>query len=86
MARHLPLNALRAFDSSRLMVEAAMQGAGVALAPARMFQRELQSGRLVRAFDHEVSTGSYWLTWLKSKRMTSAMQAFRTWIISQAEA
>jgi LysR family transcriptional regulator of beta-lactamase len=71
------------FDSSRLMVEAAMQGAGVALAPARMFDRELQAGRLVRPFELEVSTGSYWLSWVKSKRMTPAMQAFRTWIVSE---
>jgi LysR family transcriptional regulator of beta-lactamase len=71
------------FDSSRLMVEAAMQGAGVALAPARMFERELQAGRLVRPFELEVSTGSYWLSWVKSKRMTPAMQAFRTWIVSE---
>jgi LysR family transcriptional regulator of beta-lactamase len=74
------------FDSSRLMVEAAMQGAGVALAPARMFERELQSGRLVRPFELEVSTGGYWLSWVKSKRMTPAMQAFRTWIVSEAAA
>lgn len=72
------------FDSSRLMVEAAMQGAGVALAPVRMFERELQSGRLVRAFDLEVDTGSYWLTWLKSKRMTPAMQSFMNWIVAEA--
>jgi LysR family transcriptional regulator of beta-lactamase len=68
------------------MVEAAMQGAGVALAPARMFERELQSGRLVRPFELEVSTGGYWLSWVKSKRMTPAMQAFRTWIVSEAAA
>ncbi len=82
----LPAGPIRGpvFDSSRLMVEAAMQGAGVALAPARMFERELQSGRLVRPFDFEVSTGSYWLTWLKSKRMSPAMQAFRAWIAAQA--
>lgn len=74
------------FDSSRLMVEAAMQGAGAALAPVRMFERELQSGRLARAFDIEVHTGSYWLTWLKSKRMTAAMQAFKNWIVDEAAA
>jgi LysR family transcriptional regulator, regulator of gene expression of beta-lactamase len=72
------------FDSSRLMVEAAMQGAGAALAPARMFERELQAGRLVRPFELEVSTGSYWLSWVKSKRLTPAMQAFRTWIVAEA--
>jgi LysR family transcriptional regulator of beta-lactamase len=72
------------FDSSRLMVEAAMQGAGVALAPVRMFEHELHSGRLVRAFDIEVDTGSYWLTWLKSKRVTPAMQAFTKWIVERS--
>lgn len=87
-AAGLPSGAVRGpvFDSSRLMVEAAMQGAGVALAPAGMFERELRSGRLVRPFDVEVQTGSYWLTWLKSKRMTPAMQAFRDWIVAQAAA
>jgi LysR family transcriptional regulator of beta-lactamase len=74
------------FDSSRLMVEAAMLGAGVALAPARMFSRELAGGRLVRAFDIEVDTGSYWLTWSKSKHETPATQAFTHWIVAQARA
>jgi LysR family transcriptional regulator of beta-lactamase len=50
------------FDSSVLMVQAAMAGAGVALAPANMFQRELGSGRLVRPFATEVELGRYWLT------------------------
>jgi len=66
------------------MVEAAMQGAGIALAPPRMFVRELQTGRLVRPFDTEVETGSYWLTWLKSRHMSPAMQLFRNWILGEA--
>jgi LysR family transcriptional regulator, regulator of gene expression of beta-lactamase len=72
------------FDSSRLMVEAAMQGAGVALAPARMFERELRTGRLAHPFAVQVDTGRYWLTWLRSKRMTPAMQSFSDWILAQA--
>ena len=72
------------FDSSRLMVEAAVQGAGVALAPPRMFVRELQAGLLVRAFDIEVHTGGYWLTWLKSRRLSPGMQLFRDWIVAEA--
>ncbi|WP_061179880.1 transcriptional regulator GcvA [Caballeronia pedi] len=72
------------FDSSRLMVEAAVQGAGVALAPPRMFVRELQAGLLVRPFDIEVKTGSYWLTWLKSRRLSPGMQLFRDWIVAEA--
>src|SRR5471032_3388517 len=72
------------FDSSRLMVEAAMQGAGIALAPALMFAREINTGRLVRPFDVAVHAGSYWLTCLKGKPMTSAMLLFSQWIVKEA--
>ncbi|MES0807982.1 LysR family transcriptional regulator [Roseibium sp. SCPC15] len=68
------------FDSSLTMVEAVAQDAGVALVPTCMFQRDLASGRLVRPFALEVLTGSYWLTWLKSRQETSAMQKFRLWM------
>lgn len=72
------------FDSSRLMVEAAAQGAGVALAPAAMFERELLNGTLIRPFDAEVDAGSYWLTCLKSKAMSPAMRSFSVWIVGEA--
>jgi LysR family transcriptional regulator of beta-lactamase len=68
------------FDSSWVMIEAALQGAGVALAPPAMFERELTEGVLVRPFAAEVDVGSYWLTWLKSKTPTGAMRAFKSWI------
>ncbi len=67
------------------MIEAAVQGAGVALAPPSMFVRELQAGLLVRAFDIEVTTGSYWLTWVKSRRSSPGMALFRDWIVAQAK-
>lgn len=73
------------FDSSRLMVEAAMQGAGVALAPASMFERELDEGRLVRPLSTEVMTGSYWLVRLKSRKPSAAMEAFRRWLLDYIE-
>lgn len=73
------------FDSSRLMVEAAMQGLGVALAPASLFERELEEGRLVRPFPTEADIGAYWLTRLKSKQLSPEMAAFRSWIISEAQ-
>ncbi|KWF61463.1 LysR family transcriptional regulator [Burkholderia multivorans] len=74
------------FDSSRLMVEAAMQGVGIALAPACMFERELQLGLLARPLDIDVHAGGYWLTSLKSKSLTSAMTLFRDWITAEASA
>ncbi|MFV0548687.1 MAG: LysR family transcriptional regulator [Limnobaculum xujianqingii] len=71
------------FDSSRLMVEAAIQNVGAALAPAKMFERELTTGVLIRPFKTEIDMGSYWLTRLKSKRLTSAMQLFQDWICQE---
>jgi len=72
------------FDSSWVMVEAAMQGAGVALAPSMMFARDLEQGRLVRPFALEVGSGMYWLTWLKSRTVTPALAAFRDWLAERA--
>jgi LysR family transcriptional regulator of beta-lactamase len=85
-AAGVPCPAIRGtvFDSSVTMAEAAAQGAGVALLPVAMFERELSFGRLVQPFDIEVSIGSYWLTSLKSKAETDAMRAFHLWIVAEA--
>ncbi|MEG0223608.1 MAG: LysR family transcriptional regulator [Comamonas sp.] len=69
------------FDSSLTMAQAAAQGAGIALLPVRMFAQELQQGRLVRPFETEIATGRYWLTRLKSRPVTAAMQAFSDWLL-----
>ncbi len=73
------------FDSSALMVDAALQGYGVALAPPSMFPRHLSSGSLRQPFEIYVSKGCYWLTRLKSRTTTPAMDAFQTWILTMAE-
>lgn len=73
------------FDSSLTLAEAAAQGAGIALLPARMFEHMLQQGRLVRPFTHEVDTGAYWLTYLKSRQASSALQTFRQWLMAQLQ-
>jgi LysR family transcriptional regulator of beta-lactamase len=74
------------FDSSVTMAEAAMQGAGVALAPPSMLARAIDDGALVRPFPQEVSTGRYWLTWLKSRVPNAGMVAFREWLEAEAGA
>ncbi len=71
------------FDSSVTMVEAAMRGMGVALVPVRMFEHEIEGGRLRRPFLAEISAGSYWLTWLKSKPLTNGGQVFRAWLLDR---
>ena len=72
------------FDSSRALVEAAAQGAGVALVPVAMFAREIAEKRVAQPFDITVSAGSYWLTHLKSRPETPATSAFRAWITAES--
>jgi LysR family transcriptional regulator of beta-lactamase len=64
------------FDSSLTLAEAAAQGAGVAL---------LQQGRLVRPFEQEVDTGAYWLTHLRSRAPSAALETFRQWLLAQLQ-
>lgn len=67
------------FDSLSLMVQAALQGAGVALAPPNMFGRELHTRQLVQPFPVAADVGSYWLTSLNSKPLSPAMAVFQDW-------
>jgi LysR family transcriptional regulator of beta-lactamase len=69
------------FDSSLIMVQAAMLGEGVALAPVSMFRRELDSGHLAQPFAVTADVGAYWLTRLKSRATTGAMRSFRDWLL-----
>jgi LysR family transcriptional regulator of beta-lactamase len=77
------LNRAIVFDSSLGMMEAALQGIGVALAPPLMFARHLVSGAVEQPFQTSISLGSYWLTRLQSRSLTPAMLAFSEWIVSQ---
>ncbi|MCV3241665.1 LysR family transcriptional regulator [Mesorhizobium sp. ZC-5] len=74
------------FDSSLTMMEAAVQGVGIALAPPLMFARLLATGAIVQPFATSISTGSYWLTKLQTKSTTGAMDAFRSWLLQQVAA
>ncbi len=76
------VNAGIVFDTSLGMMEAALQGLGVALAPPSMFSRHLASGTIVQPFPVTISLGSYWLTRLQSKPPTPAMQAFSDWMFT----
>ncbi|HHR5901570.1 TPA: LysR substrate-binding domain-containing protein [Providencia alcalifaciens] len=72
------------FDSSRLMVEAALLMEGIAIAPSCMFEQELSAGSLVQPFDISVTLGGYWLSRLKSKPMTPAMTIFQQWLLEES--
>lgn len=72
------------FDSSWIMVQAALAGDGIALAPPAMFAPDLAAGRLVQPFATMVDVGGYWLTRLRTRPETAAMRAFRDWLADEA--
>jgi LysR family transcriptional regulator, regulator of gene expression of beta-lactamase len=72
------------FDSSWIMVQAALRGDGVALIPVSMFRRELERGDLVQPFAVEADLGGYWLSRLMSRAESTAMTMFRDWLMEQA--
>lgn len=71
------------FDASIIMIQAAILGEGVAIAPPSMFQRELNSGALAQPFALTIDAGAYWLTHLISQPLTPAMNAFRVWLLAR---
>ncbi len=73
------------FDSSRLIVEAALMTNGIALVPSCMFENELSAGLLVQPFNISVTLGGYWLSRLKSKPMTPAMVIFQNWLLDESK-
>jgi LysR family transcriptional regulator of beta-lactamase len=80
---HSPLRGM-VFDSSLAMMEAASQGAGLALAPPLMFRRQLATGEIVQPFPISIPTGSYWLTRLQTRHPTAAMRTFADWLLREA--
>jgi LysR family transcriptional regulator, regulator of gene expression of beta-lactamase len=83
---NMPLPKSIVFDSSLTMMEAALQGAGIALAPPLMFSGHLRAEVIRQPFDVAVTMGSYWLTRLQSRPETPAMAAFRDWLVAATNA
>lgn len=81
-----PTQPVMVFDSSVTMIAAAEQQVGIAIAPARMFSHQLDSGRLVAPFGTEINLGGYWLTRLQSKSETAAMREFAQWLQTECAA
>ena len=75
------------FDSTRLAVEAAMEGLGVALGAPFLFESEIKSGRLVQPLKLVVPAGkSYWLVCPKRDAERPNMLAFRQWLVEETRA
>ena len=71
------------FDDVALAIEAAIQGQGVAIAPARAVEADLRAGRLAAPFPVSVSSGRrYHLAWPKAKGRLQKVHLFRDFILA----
>ncbi len=70
-----------------MLAQAARHEMGVALIPPFLIQRELADGSLVVALDRPVPDGgrAYYLTVPERKVESAALQAFRDWLLGEAQ-
>lgn len=75
------------FDSTLLALEAARSGLGIALGRLPLLTEDLRDGMLVSPFSISVQPPEAWhLVYPASARTLPKISAFRSWILSEAEA
>ena len=73
------------FNQSSLVIEAAVNGRGVALAKRTLAQADLEAGRLVAAFPISTAVDfAYYLVHPKAKGRLPQVKAFVSWLQAQA--
>lgn len=74
------------FDLTMHLIVATKAAMGVAVVPACLVERELQTGELVKPFDVEVSCGrGYFLCASKDSSSFTARDQFANWLIKQSK-
>src|SRR5215216_3887498 len=75
------------FDSTMIAVEAAMEGAGVAVGPPSLFREDLASGRLFQPFPQIVDSGkAWWFVCPPASVSRPKTKAFEEWLIEELNA
>jgi LysR family transcriptional regulator, glycine cleavage system transcriptional activator len=73
------------FSEAELLLRAALDGLGVALARSVLARPDLEAGRLVRPVPHSVPAAfAYYLVRPEDVPMSPPLQAFHDWLLSQA--
>lgn len=67
-----------------LVIQAVMEGQGIALGWRHLTERLLESGLLVRVTDHVMTTGDYFhVAWPKNRDLTESAKEVRDWLAGQ---
>jgi len=73
------------FEDSVMLLEAAAQGIGAALARSGLIEQDLRTGRLVRPFDAGVASElGFWIVWRADNRKLRRIAALRDWLLAEA--
>ncbi|WP_255469152.1 LysR substrate-binding domain-containing protein [Achromobacter sp. UMC46] len=73
------------FNDAALVLQAAIDGQGVALGRLMLAANDLRTGRLVRLFDHTLPNDySYWIVYARSSAQRPEVAAFRSWLLEEA--
>ena len=73
------------FDDSALLLEAAAQGLGVALARSGLVEGDLRAGRLVRPFEGEApAEAGYHFVWRDDSRKLKRILRLRDWLVAES--
>lgn len=67
-------------DDQAVLLRAAVNGQGVAIANELIAADEIAGGRLIKLFSIEVPYGAYWIVHSPSGRRTSTERRFDTWL------
>lgn len=74
------------FSEAGLLLRAAADGLGVALARSVLVQPELEAGRLVRPVPHSVPAAfAYYVVYPADAPITEQLAALRDWLLAQAK-
>ena len=80
----MPGGGLRINDYA-LVIQAVMEGQGIALGWGHLAERLLASGLLVRATDHAMTTGKgFHVIWSKNRELSDNARKVRDWLAAQA--
>ena len=75
------------FNQSSLVIEAAVNGRGVALAKQTLAQDDIDAGRLVQPFEDATAVDfAYFIVHPKAKARLKQVRAFTQWVLAEAEA
>lgn len=84
---NLKLRRTRRFGQSNMVVQAAIEGLGVALGREPLVIDPLASGKLVRPFEAMTDSDfSYWIVCPEKALEDPRLEAFRNWLVAEAAA